>query len=137
MTREYNNYKEMMRKARGQIKRGSKKPGVNMGMLENYQRMVDGMGDLIKENKKFQEQKERLQLKLADEKKQKTDLKYQKAELLKLSAMIIQRLGARADIINKQLVGLLPAEDIKKVERRVAKDEKEMQKETKKLPKGK
>ena len=32
---------------------------------------------------------------------------------------------------------LPPAEDIKKVERRVAKDEKEMQKETKKLPKGK
>lgn len=118
MTREYNNYKEMMRKARGQIKRGSKKPGVNMGMLENYQRMVDGMGDLIKENKKFQEQKERLQLKLADEKKQKTDLKYQKAELLKLSAMIIQRLGAKADIINKQLMGLLPAEDNKKIERR-------------------
>lgn len=137
MTREYDNYKEMMRKARGQIKRGSKKSGVDMEMLENYQRMVDGMGDLIKENKKFQEQKERLQLKLADEKKQKTDLKYQKAELLKLSAMIIQRLGARADNINKQLMGLLPTEDIKKVERRVAKDEKEMQKETKKLPKGK
>lgn len=137
MTREYDNYKEMMRKARGQIKRGSKKSGVDMEMLENYQRMVDGMGDLLKENKKLQEQKERLQLKLVDEKKQKTDLKYQKAELLKLSAMIIQRLGARADNINKQLVGLLPAEDIKKVERRVAKDEKEMQKETKKLPKGK
>ena len=32
---------------------------------------------------------------------------------------------------------LPPAEDIKKVERRVAKDEKEVQKETKKLPKGK
>ena len=31
---------------------------------------------------------------------------------------------------------LPPAEDIKKVERRVAKDEKEMQKESKKLPKG-
>ena len=31
---------------------------------------------------------------------------------------------------------LPPAEDIKKVERRVAKDEKEMQKATKKLPKG-
>lgn len=118
MTREYDNYKEMMRKARGQIKRGSKKSGVDMEMLENYQRMVDGMGDLLKENKKLQEQKERLQLKLVDEKKQKTDLKYQKAELLKLSAMIIQRMGARADNINKQLVGLLPTEDIKKIERR-------------------
>ena len=32
---------------------------------------------------------------------------------------------------------LPPAEDIKKVERRVAKDEKEMQKESQKLPKGK
>ena len=31
---------------------------------------------------------------------------------------------------------LPPAEDIKKVERRVAKDEKEMQKESQKLPKG-
>ena len=32
---------------------------------------------------------------------------------------------------------LPPAEDIKKVERRVAKDEKEILKEAKKLPKGK
>jgi DNA-damage-inducible protein D len=31
---------------------------------------------------------------------------------------------------------LPPAEDIKKVERRVAKDEKEMQKDKQKLPKG-
>ena len=84
-------YMEMAQGARYGIEKESDRLTERLTQMEDYRKLLDGIDEVIADNKRQQEEIESLQLQLTEEKRQRAELEMKLTELNKLTAGVAKK----------------------------------------------
>lgn len=84
-------YMEMAQGARYGIEKESDRLTERLTQMEDYRKLLDGIDEVIADNKRQQEEIESLQQQLAEEKRQRAELEMKLTELNKLTAGVAKK----------------------------------------------
>lgn len=111
-------YMEMAQGARYGIEKESDRLTERLTQMEDYKKLLDGIDEVIADNKRQQEEIESLQLQLTEEKRQRAELEMKLTELNKLTAGVAKK--ASEEVLLKTIQTYVNKSKQKRPEKRVA-----------------
>ena len=111
-------YMEMAQGARYGIEKESDRLTERLTQMEDYKRLLDGIDEVLADNKRQQGEIESLQQQLAEERQRRADVEMKLAELNKLTAGVARK--ASEEVLLKTIQSYVNKSKQKRPEKRVA-----------------